>query len=76
MCGDNGFGGQGGLGNASGVIDCHKPIETDSSVKIEWGREKDEYYYYFGKCPCGNSNVLADSKFCSQCGKIIVNPFK
>lgn len=45
-------------------------------VKIKWEDYKDELYTFFGKCPCGNTNVIVGSKYCSECGKIIINPLK
>lgn len=36
---------------------------------------KDELYCEFWKCLiCGNSDIPAGSKFCSECGRLIVNP--
>ena len=40
-------------------------------VKIKWETSEDELYTYFGKCECGNGNVITGSRYCSECGGII-----
>lgn len=51
-------------------------MPQDKQMKIEWEDTKDELYTYFGKCGCGNSCVIVGSKYCSECGAIIINPLR
>ena len=53
-----------------------REIETSEKTNIEWENSKDELYTYFGKCLCGNTSVIVGSKYCNECGKIIINPLK
>lgn len=52
------------------------PEKKEEITKIKWEDSKDELYTYFGKCPCGNGNVIVGSKYCSECGKLIANRLK
>ena len=45
-------------------------------TSVKWDDDKDELYTYFGKCDCGNTNVIVGSKYCSECGKRIKNPLR
>lgn len=47
-----------------------------NDVEIKWQDDKDELYTYWGKCPCGNSNVIVGSRYCSECGCKIINPLR
>lgn len=49
---------------------------TEKITKVKWDDDKDELYTYFGRCECGNTNVIVGSKYCGECGKIIANPLK
>ncbi len=42
--------------------------------EIEWEKTRDELYTYFGKCPCGATSVIVGSKYCNECGSLIINP--
>ena len=48
----------------------------EDKTKIKWDDSKDELYTYFGRCPCGASNVIVGTKYCNECGKLIVNPLR
>lgn len=50
-------------------------VEKEDITTVKWEDTKDELYTFFGKCECGNSCVIVGSKYCSECGKIISNPF-
>lgn len=48
----------------------------ENKVKVSWEDSKDEIYTYFGRCECGNNFVIVGSKYCSECGKTIINPLR
>jgi hypothetical protein len=49
---------------------------NSDQTEIKWDETKDELYTFFGKCECGNSNVIVGSKYCSECAKLIINPLR
>ena len=63
-----------GVRGGRGTIILKNNIMTTEQTKIEWENSKDELYTYFGKCTCGNTTVVNGSKYCSECGKLIINP--
>lgn len=44
--------------------------------EIVWEDSKDELYTYFGNCPCGATSVIVGSKYCNECGSLIMNPLR